>query len=104
LNELLPGVWQVQIQLPYPPGVMGRLNVEIFPTGMFRGQLTGPMGVIAVEGQWQANPATNQIGLQGYQTNGYQSAPYIVLVQATGFDSRQIVGMTSAGDRSRGSE
>jgi TIR domain-containing protein len=99
LNEILSGQWQVQIQAPYPPGVMGQLNVEMFPAGMFRGQLVNPMGIAAVEGQWQVNPAINQIGLKGYQTNGFQTAPYIVLVQISSFDSRQIAGMTSAGEQ-----
>jgi hypothetical protein len=99
LNQLLPGTWQVQIQLPFPPGVMGQLQLELFPNGLFRGQLIGPMGVTAVEGQWQANPLTNQIGLQGMQSNGFQTIPYIVLVQVTGFNPQQIVGVTSAGER-----
>lgn len=99
LNEILPGLWQVQIQTAYMPGVMGQLNVEMFPTGMFRGQLTGPMGVTTVEGRWTANLAINQIGLQGYQTNGFQTVPYVVAVQVNNFDSRQIIGMTVAGEQ-----
>lgn len=99
LNEILPGLWQVQIQTAYMPGVMGQLNVEMFPTGMFRGQLTSPMGVTTVEGRWTANLAINQIGLQGYQTNGFQTVPYVVVVQVNNFDSRQIVGTTIAGEQ-----
>ena len=57
------------------------------------------MAVMTVQGQWQANPPINQISLQGYQTNGYQTALYIVLVRGSSFDSCQIVGMTSAGEQ-----
>ena len=99
LTAILPGLWQVQIQAPFPMGVMGQLNVEISSTGMFRGQLTNPMGITGVEGRWQVNPAINQIGLQGFQSNGFQTAPYLVLVQVSSFNSRQIVGMTSAGEQ-----
>lgn len=99
LNEILPGVWQVQIQAPFPAGVMGQLNVEMFPTGMFRGQLANPMGVTAVQGGWQVNLVVNQIALQGTQTNGFQTAPYFALVQVSSFESRQILGMTSAGEQ-----
>src|ERR1041385_5646872 len=99
LNELLPGTWQVQIQLPYQPGVMAQLHVELLPQGLFRGQLTNPMGVIAVEGQWQADPLANQIGLQGIQTNGFQTIPYAVIIQVTGFNPQQIAGVTSGGEQ-----
>ena len=98
LDEILPGLWQVQIHTAYMPGVMGQLNIEMFPTGMFRGQLINPMGVTTVEGRWTANLAINQIGLQGYQTNGFQTAPYVVVVQVNNFDARQIVGMTLSGE------
>lgn len=99
LNEVLPGAWQVQIQMPFPPGVMGELRLELSPAGMFRGQLMTPMGMTAVEGQWQANPMTNQIGLQGRQSNGFQTMPYVVMVQVTHFDAQQIAGITSAGEQ-----
>ena len=99
LTEILPGLWQVQIQSSYAPGFVGQLNVEMFPTGMFRGQLSNPIGVTAVQGQWQVNLATNQVSLQGSQTDGFQMLPYVALVQVSSFDSRQIIGMTSAGEQ-----
>ena len=99
LLEILPGAWQVRIQLPFPPGVMGQLNIEVFPNGFFRGQLMTPMGATMVEGQWQANPMTNQIGLQGMQSNGFQTIPYVVFVQANSISPQQILGVTNAGEQ-----
>jgi len=99
LNQILPGQWQVQIQFPFPPGVSGQLRVEILPNGLFNGQLMTPMGLTTVQGQWQANPLTNQIGLQGMQTNGFQTMPYVVMVQVGYFDPQRITGVTSAGEQ-----
>jgi len=79
--------------------VAGQLNVEVHSTGMFRGELANPMGVIAVQGGWQVNPSINQISLQWTQSIGFQSASYFALVQVSSFDSRQIIGMTSAGEQ-----
>jgi hypothetical protein len=99
LNQILPGHWQVQIQFPFPPGVSGQLRVEILPNGLFNGQLMTPMGLTTVQGQWQANPLTNQIALQGMQTNGFQTMPYVVMVQVGYFDPQRITGVTSAGEQ-----
>ena len=99
LNQLLPGGWQVGIQLPFRPDIMGQLRLELFSNGQFRGQLMSPMGMTSIEGQWQTDPATNQIGLQGMQSNGFQTIPYVVLVQVTSFNPQQIVGVTSAGEQ-----
>jgi hypothetical protein len=99
LNQILPGQWQVQIQFPFPPGVNGQLRVEMLANGMFNGQLMTPLGLTTVQGQWQANPLTSQIGLQGMQTNGFQTMPYVVLVQVGYFDRQRITGVTSAGEQ-----
>ncbi|MBC8095911.1 MAG: toll/interleukin-1 receptor domain-containing protein [Akkermansiaceae bacterium] len=99
LNEVLPGAWQVQIQLPHPAGVMGQLQLEVFAHGMFRGTLMTPMGLTTIEGQWQANPAMNQLGFQGMQSNGFQTIPYGVIIQVTFFNQQQIVGVTNVGEQ-----
>ena len=98
LNEILPGTWQVQIQTQIP-GMTGQMRVELLPTGLFRGELRSPMGMSVVEGQWQANPFTRQIGLQGRQVCGFQVGPYVAMVQVTAFDPQQVVGVTSAGEQ-----
>lgn len=99
LVEILVGRWQVQIQPPFATGVMGQLRLDLFPNGLFRGQLLTPMGFTAVEGQWQADPFHRQIGLQGGQSNGFQMIPYAVLMQVTAFDARQVHGVTSGGEQ-----
>ena len=98
LNDFLPGRWQVQIQTGYP-GAVGQMQLEILPTGLFRGNLMTPMGQTMVEGQWQSNPLLQQIGLQGRQSNGYQVIPYAVMIQLTYLDHQQLVGVTSAGEQ-----
>jgi hypothetical protein len=99
LMQILPGRWQVQIQLPFSPGVSGQLRLELVPNGMFNGQLMTPMGLTTVQGQWQANPLTNYIALQGMQTNGFQTIPYAVMVQVSYFDPQRITGVTNAGEQ-----
>lgn len=99
LHQILVGRWQVEIRPPFAPGVVGQLQLDVFPNGLFRGQLMSPMGVTGVEGQWQANPIQNQIGLQGMQSNGYQTIPYVVMVQVTSFTSDNIQGLTSGGEQ-----
>ena len=98
LSEILPGQWQVQIQTPMP-GAVGQMRLQIFANGLFHGDLATPMGWSAVDGQWEVNPFTQQLGLQGRQAAGFQVIPYAVLMQVTFFDARQIVGVTSAGER-----
>jgi hypothetical protein len=99
LHQLLIGRWQVEIQPPFAPAVRGQLQIDLFPNGLFRGQLSNLMGVTAVEGHWQANPIQNQIGLQGMQSNGYQTMPYVVMVQVAAFDMQYIQGVTSGGEQ-----
>ena len=94
LPQLLPGVWQVQLSVPTPFGVMpGQMAIEIFPNGYFRGQSP----VVAAEGQWQISQF-NQLFLSGTQTNGFQMAPYQVLVQFTQVSHNQLNGITSGNE------
>jgi CHAT domain len=96
LNDVLPGTWQVQIQ-----GTWGtaQMQLEVFPTAQFRGQLTTPMGTFSVDGSWHADPFTQQITLQGRQSNGFQVIPYGAMVQVSFFDPQQIVGVTNVGEQ-----
>ena len=97
LNEILPGTWQVQIL--QPTGFVEQMRQELFPNGTFRGEEMTPMGVRVVEGQWQANPFTHQVGMQGRQTCGFQMGPFAVMVQVARFDRQQVEGMTNVGER-----
>ena len=96
LNDVLPGTWQVQIQ-----GAWGtaQMQMEVLQPGQFRGQLTTPMGMFSVDGSWHADPFTQQITLQGRQSNGFQVIPYAAMVQVTFFDPQQIVGVTNVGEQ-----
>ena len=96
LTEILPGAWQVQIQLPF---AAAQMRLEMFANGGFRGEMSGPMGASAVEGQWQANPFAKQVALQGRQLTQFQVGPYMVMIQVTYFDREQVVGVTSGGEQ-----
>jgi hypothetical protein len=98
LNEVLPGHWQVQIQSPMP-GVVGQMQLQLFPHGVFHGQLMSPMGSSVVDGAWQVNPLMRQIGLQGQQSNGFQVGPYFVMLQVTQYDREQVSAMSSNGEQ-----
>lgn len=96
LPQLLPGVWQIQISAPYV-GLIGEVSLEIFPNGLFRGQIVGATGMAGVEGQWQAN-LLNQATFQGQQSNGFQVMPYLAVIQFTQVSPAQLAGMTQAGE------
>jgi len=96
LETVLPGVWQVRIQTAW---ALGQMALEMSANHQFRAEVTGPAGAGMAEGQWQADPATGRIQLQGRIQNGFQVGPYGVVIQTTYFDERQIVGITSANEQ-----
>ena len=96
LNDVLPGTWQVQFQGVWGTGEM---QLEILPTAQFRGQLATPMGMSSVDGSWHADPSTQQITLQGRQSNGFQVAPYAVMLQVTFLDLQHIVAVSNVGEQ-----
>jgi TIR domain-containing protein len=98
LAELLPGTWQVQIQQPYG-GVMAQMSVEILSNNLFRGQLMAPLGVSAVDGQWQADSMSNQLALQGQQASGFEVIPYFAMIQFAQVDHQRLSGVSGAGEQ-----
>jgi hypothetical protein len=96
LNDVLPGTWQVQIQSGW---ATAQMRIEVLPTAQFRGELMTPMGTTTVDGNWQANPVTRQIALQGRESSGFQVVPYAAMVQVTSFDPQQIVGVSNFGEQ-----
>ena len=96
LNDVLPGTWQVEIQSGW---ATAQLRLEVLPTAQFHGELTSPMGMSTVDGQWQANLFTRQIALQGRQSSGFQVVPYAAMVQVTFFDAQQIVSVSNIGEQ-----
>lgn len=97
LTIILPGVWQVQITHTLT-GMVGNLNIQLMPNGMFSGQLLGPLGQTAVQGIWQVTPL-KQLVLQGQQTNGFQVIPYGVLLQFNSISSHSLTGLTGGGEQ-----
>lgn len=94
LAQVLPGTWQVQLNVPTPFGVVpGQMAIEIYPNGFFRGQSPA----IAADGQWRVNQF-NYLELSGRQTNGIQWAPYGVMIQFTQVNQQQLNGITSANE------
>ena len=51
-----------------------------------------------MEGQWHADPSSNEISLRGMQTNGSLTVPYMAWVQVSEFDQQKIVGMSTVGE------
>lgn len=97
LIQLMPGYWNVQISHPMLGAATGTLNLA--PNGFFEGQLMRPpMIILHVRGQWQATPM-NQIMMQGQQTDGFQTAPYGVVIQITQVTQNQLIGTSSAGEQ-----
>jgi hypothetical protein len=97
LATMLPGVWQIQIAHPMS-GMMGQLTVELFPNGMFQGQLLAPTGQTAVQGMWQITPL-NQLVMQGQQSNGFQTIPYGVVLQFNSVAPNHLTGFSGAGEQ-----
>lgn len=96
LLQLLPGRWSIRIRHPFAM-VEANLVVDLAPNGMFRGQLQKPMGMTAIQGQWRAT-FTNQIILQGQETDGLQFAPYGAAIQINQVTPNQLMGVTSGGE------
>jgi hypothetical protein len=94
LQAILPGTWQVNINMPTPFGMVPmQMNVEIGLNGTFRGVAPTMM----IQGQWSL-PAMQQLMLAGQQSNGMQVAPYNVVVQFTQLSQNQLNGYTSGNE------
>jgi hypothetical protein len=98
LHEILPGQWQVTIQSPMP-GMVGQMQLQVFPNGMFHGQLSSPVGATVVDGQWQANPHMKQLSFAGRQSNGFQFGPYAVMLQLTYITPHQLLAISGTGEQ-----
>lgn len=98
LHTLLPGTWQINIQTLFP-GAAAQMRMEAYPNGLFRAGLITPMGMTTVEGQWMVDQAFNRITLQGGQSNGFQTLPYVAVVQVSHFDATSIIGTSMTGEQ-----
>lgn len=100
LDEILPGHWQISIQGAFP-GAQGTMNLDMAPSGTFRGQLMTPIGPSMVEGQWRSEALSSQpqLTLQGVQGNGFQLIPYFVVVKFNMVSEQKLFGLTSGGEQ-----
>lgn len=100
LDEILPGQWQISIQGAFP-GAQGTMNLDMAPSGTFRGQLMTPIGPSMVEGQWKSDSVSPQpqVSLQGMQGNGFQLIPYVVVVTFNFVSAQKLFGLTSGGEQ-----
>ena len=94
LQTILPGTWQVNINMPTPFGMVPmQMNVEIRPNFTFQG--VAP--TLTIQGQWSLS-AMQQLMLTGQQSDGMQVAPYNVVVQFTQMSQNQLSGYTSGNE------
>lgn len=94
IQTVLPGVWQVNINMPTPFGMVPmQMNLEIRANGTFQGIAPTMM----VQGQWNISPL-QQLVLTGQQSNGMQVAPYNVVIQFTQLTANQLSGFTSGNE------
>ena len=94
LQAILPGTWQVNINMPTPVGMVPiQMNLEMHPNGTFQGAAPTFM----VQGQWMIS-AMQQVVLSGQQSNGMQVVPYNAAVQFTQVSQNQLNGYTSGNE------
>jgi hypothetical protein len=94
LQTILPGTWQVNINMPTPMGMVPvQMNLEVRPNGTFQGVTPAFM----VQGQWSLT-GMQQALFTGQQSNGMQVVPYNVAVQFTQVSQNQLGGYTSGSE------
>jgi hypothetical protein len=94
LQNILPGTWQVNINMPTPMGMVPmQLNLEMHPNGYFQGAAS----TFTIQGQWSIS-AMQQVMLTGQQSNGMQVVPYNVAIQFTQVSQNQLNGYTSGSE------
>lgn len=97
LGQMIPGRWDIQVGAAYV-GQVARLCLDIYPNGVFNGQVMSQMGASAIAGQWQISP-TGQLVLQGRQQLGWNVAPYIAVVTFNQVTPGMLAGLTAAGEQ-----
>ena len=94
LSEVLPGIWQVQLNMQTPFGYMpSQVMIEVNQEGFFNLQAQG----FVARGQWGI-PQFNQLFLNGQQSNGFMTLPYQVVIQFTNVSLHQLSGITTGSE------
>jgi hypothetical protein len=95
LNQLLLGMWQLQIQ--YPNGFVGQASAQFLPTGQFVVQ--GVAGqAFEIQGIWQVDPM-GSLALNGQQTDGFNVLPYQAVFQFTSTSQNQLQAAANTGEQ-----
>lgn len=94
LAQILPGNWQVQLNVQTFWGPQtGMMHLSIGANYSFQGRNQ----MLMMQGQWSI-PQFNQLVLSGTQTDGFTTAPYNVIVQFTQIMDNQLQGITSGNE------
>jgi TIR domain len=92
LYEVLPGNWVATVMFPMMPPL--NVSLSLAPDGSFMAYL--PTGSRA-QGMWSVNQG-NQIYMQGVESNGMLTAPYVAWLNVTGYNQAQINGAGPRGE------
>jgi hypothetical protein len=92
LHEVMPGNWVATVVFPMMPPL--NVSLSLAPDGSFMAYL--PTGSRA-QGMWSVNPG-NQIYMQGVESNGMLTAPYVAWLTVTAYNQAQINGVGSRGE------
>lgn len=94
-DQLLLGMWQLQIQ--YPNGFIGQASAQFLPTGQFVVQgLAGQ--AFEIQGMWQLDPMGSLV-LNGQQTDGFNVLPYQAVFQFTSTSQNQLQAAANTGEQ-----
>jgi hypothetical protein len=94
LIQILPGQWIATATYPMMPQIT--VSVWMAPDGSFRAQQM-PMGVSS-QGRWSVDQS-NQVQMQGVETNGFLTAPFATSLRVLTFDQNQISGLGPFGEQ-----
>jgi hypothetical protein len=73
--------------------------LQLLPNGIFTGQIDPMIGGPVVNGMWQVTPQ-GQLTLNGVQTLGWQSMPYVTMITFTQRASPALMqGVTMGGEQ-----
>ena len=95
LDQVIAGTWNVTSAQPIGPPISGTFTFEA--SGLFSGQFYSPMaGMISVQGQFRVQFST--LFMQGMQSNGIATSPYMVQVTFGTITGNHLRGSSMTGE------
>ena len=94
LIQILPGQWIATVTFPMMPPTT--VSVWMAPDGSFQAQMM-PIGSSA-QGRWSVDQS-NQVYMQGIETNGFMTVPFVGGLRVLTFDQNQINGVGPRGEQ-----